>query len=322
MPGGISALFFCKHSRLAFALAGVSLATLSSAQFFTLDSSGGSIGYTVESVGGATAGGPVFSGYRLLSPGHNYKATGAVQANIDSVSGSLVPHLELNAAPNVPLDFGGGTCDIFASTFGNPVGIGWTSFTVGSTANANVASVNYSQVFADYTLHTVGSAYMWGSLFMGLSGHIGNGAESYVAGSLKGQFVVSGGYTASAYVSIFSDGDGPLDDGVDVFVTTTAPGSPNTYSLSVPLPSTNDFSGWGYTWATIANAAPDLALCSLDGGLTLIASDDSNIGFASVPAPPPGYPDPVNRWAPVPEPSSFAALGLGALAFLRRKRKG
>lgn len=314
-------MLICKKSRLAVTVVGVSLAAISNAQFFTLDNSSGTIDYTVESVGGATAGGPVFVGDRLLSPGHNYKSTGAVQSFIGGVAGSLVPSLSLNAAAVPALDFGGGTCSIFATTFGNPVGIGWPDFTVGSTANANVASVNYSQVSADYTLHTVGSAYMWGSVFMGLNGHIGGGAQSYVAGSLKGTFVVSGGYTATAYVSIFSDGTGPLSDGVDVFVTTSAPGLPNTYSLSVPLPSTNDFSGWGYTWATIADAAPDLALCSMSGGLTLIASDDSNIGFAVAPPPPPGYPDPVNRWAPVPEPSSMAALGLGALALLRRRRR-
>jgi hypothetical protein len=310
-----------KKSRLAVTVAGVALAAMSNAQNFTLNGSAGTIDYTVESVGGANAGGPVFSGYKLITPGHNFKGTGAVQAGIASTAGSLVPSLSLNAAAAPGLDFGGGTCSIFATTFGNPVGIGWPDFTVGSTANTNVASVNYSQVSADYTLHTVGSAYMWGSVFMGLSGHVGAQPGSYVAGSLMGTFNVVGGYTATAYVSIFSDGSGPLADGVDVFVTTSAPGSPNTYQLNMALPSTDDFSGWGYAWATIATAAPDLALCSLDGGLTLIASGDSSIGYAQPPAPPPGYPDPVNRWAPVPEPSSIAALGLGALVLLRRRRR-
>ena len=87
-----------KKSRLAVTVAGVALAAMSNAQNFTLNGSAGTIDYTVESVGGANAGGPVFAGYKLITPGHNFKGTGAVQAGIASTAGSLAA-----AAPGSPL---------------------------------------------------------------------------------------------------------------------------------------------------------------------------------------------------------------------------
>ncbi len=307
------------------------MATSAMAQFAIAPGSAGVIQHGTYAVG-AAGGGPAFdvNGF-MTNPGAGYPTVGAANA-LGNAAGALnPPGLNLVTAPAPgPPAFGGATTT-FSARGGGRAGLWWSRNSVrDNPANEGFGSYNVSGGDVTFNNGAVAAGGRCGVYmpFTGFVNQAGAGGNAYVASSLLAQFTIrnaGGGVIQDFLLGVIaaSDGVGPRADGVSLFGVTTA-GAWNPIGFFGYLPTVNgqftSFRGYGIGLQQIL--VPAFGSLTVKGRWTMLADPDSGEDFEDTFGNDPdvlaNLPD--FGYNPVPEPTSFAVLGLGVLALARRRR--